>query len=215
MAHLIDISLGDKPEIEATTSTTALEYTGGGKTLLPVISCPPSVFVENLFTFQEVDEINSYAKNLADLDATTHGGRTDYRVSKSKFFFPNKTNSWIFDRITVAVNGANEIYQFQMTALLEGAQYTTYYAPNGHYGWHVDMGENTPNRKLSVVVQLSDPSEYEGGDLEIWRGGNPVVEIKNKGAACIFPSWEMHRVTEVTSGVRKSLVIWASGPAFR
>ena len=85
-----------------------------------------------------------------------------------------------------------------------------------HYDWHVDnnMLTDLPPRKLSMSVQLSDPDDYDGGGLEISDG--QIVEATDaRGAVIVFPSYRVHRVTPVTEGVRRSLVVWANGPAFR
>jgi PKHD-type hydroxylase len=66
-----------------------------------------------------------------------------------------------------------------------------------------------------MVLQLSDPSEYDGGDLELFIAPNPTVATRKKGLIYIFPSWVLHRVTPVTRGIRKSLVIWITGPKFK
>ena len=69
-------------------------------------------------------------------------------------------------------------------------------------------------RKLSIVIQLSDPKDYDGGDFEFFdEGGNG--KFRGKGSVLVFPSVHMHRVTEVTSGVRYSLVSWAEGLRWR
>jgi PKHD-type hydroxylase len=89
---------------------------------------------------------------------------------------------------------------------------------HGMYGWHVDMGPNTtsPCRKLSIVVQLSDPVDYEGGVLELQPSGSNVVRMrKQRGLVVAFPSWTLHQVTPVTQGDRQSLVAWISGPPFK
>ena len=83
----------------------------------------------------------------------------------------------------------------------------------GYYDWHVDMGPGKANRKLSLVCQLSDPSEYEGGELQIHTGQIHTVE-KKKGLVVIFPSYLLHCVTPVTSGKRQTLVLWIEGPPF-
>ena len=74
---------------------------------------------------------------------------------------------------------------------------------------------NSNARKLSLVVQLSDPEDYEGGDLEIYTGHEPLVVKKKKGMTAFFPSYQLHGVTPVTKGTRYSLVVWVHGPAFR
>ena len=71
-------------------------------------------------------------------------------------------------------------------------------------------------RKISVTVQLSGPDEYEGGDLQIWSGGQyPMTAPRGRGNVVIFPSFMMHRVTPVTSGTRKSFVLWLGGGHYK
>lgn len=83
------------------------------------------------------------------------------------------------------------------------------YRESEHYGDHLDIGPGKASlRKLSASVQLSSPSDYDGGDLVIWGSG--TVD-KAKGTIAIFPSYLVHRVTPVTRGVRRSLVAWATG----
>ena len=74
--------------------------------------------------------------------------------------------------------------------------------------------DETSSRKISIVVQLSDPLEYEGGELQISDGGTNRVCEKTKGTIIIFPSYLLHRVTPVTKGTRRSLVLWVTGPPF-
>jgi PKHD-type hydroxylase len=79
--------------------------------------------------------------------------------------------------------------------------------------------DNVPNdnvpRKLSMVLQLSHPSEYEGGDLELMTGNVPHICKKEKGLLYAFPSYILHRVTPITNGTRRTLVVWTSGPRFK
>jgi PKHD-type hydroxylase len=71
------------------------------------------------------------------------------------------------------------------------------------------------NRKLSITVQLSDPDEYEGGELQFMVNQNIFTAPKDKGTAIIFPSFALHRVTPITKGSRKSIVGWISGAPYR
>tara|TARA_B100002019_G_C21244171_1_gene587363 strand:- start:35 stop:625 length:591 start_codon:yes stop_codon:yes gene_type:complete len=90
------------------------------------------------------------------------------------------------------------------------------------YNWHKDVSinNNTPHRKLSITVNLSDPKDYEGGDLQMknyWGSQDlsmPTYELRKQGTVIVFPSMLMHRVTKVTKGTRYSLVQWYSGPQF-
>jgi PKHD-type hydroxylase len=82
------------------------------------------------------------------------------------------------------------------------------------------FGRNVPiemviPRKLSISLMLSDPSEYTGGDFEIMTGKSPTQVLQPKGRAIAFPSYMMHRVTPIITGVRRSLVVWVLGPKFK
>ena len=84
------------------------------------------------------------------------------------------------------------------------------------YGWHQDYGGKlSPSRKLSLVLQLADPSQYEGGNLQVMTGGEPTNVRKQRGLITVFPAYTLHQVTPVTQGTRQSLVAWISGPPFR
>jgi len=99
-------------------------------------------------------------------------------------------------------------------------QFTEYSASQAaHYDWHHDvnwLGETAYDRKISVVLQLSDPSSYEGGDFEFNEVESPAPDqLKTKGTILCFPSVLQHRVSPVTKGTRYSLVSWFEGPRWR
>jgi PKHD-type hydroxylase len=90
----------------------------------------------------------------------------------------------------------------------------------GHFDWHKDYGKDygAPDqepRKLSLSIQLSDGAGYQGCELEVRAGNQVDIAPKTRGAVVAFPSYVLHRVTPITSGVRKSLVVWAVGPEFK
>jgi len=113
------------------------------------------------------------------------------------------------------IQANEERWEFDLTGFGDGLQYTKYFGGGGHYDWHSDVGLTVPHRKLSMVVQLSDELEYEGGTLQLNVGHDWLEISKKKGTLVIFPSFVLHRVTPVTSGVRQSLVSWISGPNLR
>ena len=86
----------------------------------------------------------------------------------------------------------------------------------GHYDWHVDAGppQNGVQRKLSISILLSNPSDFEGGELQFKEMEDRKI-LTAQGSIVVFPSFIEHRVTPVTKGVRYSAVTWASGPSFR
>jgi PKHD-type hydroxylase len=99
-------------------------------------------------------------------------------------------------------------------------QFTEYYGTDkGHYNWHHDVfweNEAPYDRKLSIVVQLSDPLDYDGGRFEFFGCESPnPLNFSMRGSALVFPSFFPHRVHPVTRGHRISLVSWIEGPKWR
>jgi PKHD-type hydroxylase len=131
-------------------------------------------------------------------------------------FIEVKDNEWLYDKLamtSIMINSSK--YKFDIlgfACLLQLAQY----GQDGFYEWHADIGKgDTSQRKLSISVQLSDPDEYEGGELQLMNGGEYLSLPKDRGSVVIFPSYVMHRVQPISKGLRRSLVGWIGGPTFR
>jgi len=118
------------------------------------------------------------------------------------------------EKIMKTTNGNH--FGFDGMTITEMAQYTEY-PEGGFYDWHMDcdvnMQHEPPVRKISMTLLLNDPSEFEGGDLELMAPGK-FAELK-QGHAIIFASFLNHRVNPVTKGMRQSLVCWFGGKPFR
>ena len=114
-----------------------------------------------------------------------------------------KTNSETFKYHLDGLYSKDPILVFQYTA-----------DRGDHYVWHTDLIQDTHIRKLSFSIQLTDPSEYDGGDLEFMPGLNDP-SIRKQGYITIFPSFSTHRVTPVTRGTRHVIVGWIYGPEFK
>jgi PKHD-type hydroxylase len=171
---------------------------------------------DKAFSDEECDAIVEYGKKFTLHEGTTLGAPSDIRKSNVVFIQPTEENEWVYRRLTDIVVGINSQYfNFDLTGFNEGLQFTEYVAPDGHYDFHVDKIYNQVIRKLSIVLQLTDPETYTGGDFEFNDG--PVIEklSRKKGTLLAFPSYYLHRVTPVTSGIRHSLVGWVSGPQFK
>jgi len=141
-------------------------------------------------------------------------GADTYRVSKIVWIEPDEATHWIYHRLGALFAQANRHYGLDLIGLVEALQYTVY-GPEQHFDWHIDLGSGqTSARKLSMTVQLSDAGDYSGGALEFINAPSPAA-AREIGAATVFPSYLAHRVAPVQTGVRRSLVAWAYGPAFK
>jgi PKHD-type hydroxylase len=147
-------------------------------------------------------------------------GDTDDDVRRSRIAWIPATDSttWIHDKLATIVQRANRAYGFDLIGFTEELQFTDYAGPGAHYTWHQDgLDGELALRKLSVVVHLSDPDDYDGGDLELFGIDDETwtETARGRGTAIVFPSFEHHRVTPIVSGTRRSLVCWVGGPPFR
>ena len=176
----------------------------------------------NLFTDAELDTIINNSENpllYTELESGLVGPKTSklsVRDSQVSWIKCIKENAWLFERLTGVVLHNNEkFYNFDLTEI-ESLQFTKYPAGSGFYVNHIDMVHKSyGTRKLSFSVQLSDPSTYEGGDLLLHLDHEPTRMPRDRGTIIFFPSWTLHEVTPVTSGVRYSLVGWVEGPRFK
>lgn len=146
-------------------------------------------------------------------------------IRKSKVRFVNSSDwrfTYLFDILwKTAIQANNDFFNVHITKLdfIQIAEYNSEY--EGEYKTHHDVFwmNNDPfyHRKISCVIQLSDPSTYEGGNLELTEVSsypNPN-EFREQGTIVFFPSMFMHRAHKVTKGVRYSIAAWFEGPKWR
>lgn len=128
---------------------------------------------------------------------------------------PDRT--WILERLEACALRANEAaFGYDISAFFE-RPWVIRYGVGGQYRWHIDLGPDVlTTRKLTMVVQLSDPADYEGGRLALHEaiacGGHAP---QGQGDAVVFPAWALHQVESVRSGTRFSLIAWVGGPPLR
>ena len=174
---------------------------------------------DNIFTDQQLNELQNIAKaanTAAQVGGAVNGVNKELRRSNVSWLSKDANSAWVFEKLAHVAERLNaEHFRFDLTGFGEALQMTHYdQSEQGMYGWHTDFNAEI-SRKLSLVVQLTDPSEYEGGNLQLMAGSQVVNVNKRRGLVAAFPSYLLHQVTPVTQGNRQSLVTWVSGPAFR
>jgi PKHD-type hydroxylase len=191
------------------------------------------------------DDIIHYALSKKEMFARTGGYQKEKLTKKDIKDIKKYRNSdlvwlnepWIYKELHPYVHAANKNAGWNFNWNHSEACQFTKYKVGQYYDWHCDSWEepyNKPNtiehgkiRKLSMTCQLTDGSEYEGGELEFdFRNYNPsqrdelhhlvkAKQILPKGSIIVFPSYVYHRVKPVTKGVRYSLVMWNLGYPFK
>jgi len=132
--------------------------------------------------------------------------------SATVFTVPQDGDSeWLYKLVAERVAGYNQFgYDFDVSGIYTEFQLVKY-SEGDHYDWHLDIGPGiAAHRKLSVVIQLSNPADYEGGELVV-NAGTERTCPKDRGHIIVFPSYVLHKVAPVTKGERWSLVCWCLG----
>jgi PKHD-type hydroxylase len=196
----------------------------------------PYCFWENVFSDEEIEKICS-EMSTSTLDAASIAAEDEndksvikpqvvdsVRTSKVSFHHFNNKNQWIFERLNNVIEQMNERwYNFDINGY-DQFQYSEYHGTEqGHYTWHTDLIFGTiptngyfETRKLSLTLLLNDPEkDFQGGDFQFGHEAKSESVAMKKGTLIMFPSMSLHRVTPVTAGIRKSIVVWVLGPKFK
>ena len=178
------------------------------------------LWYHNVFSEEEMEDINDLWEDDLSKDAEVNNAskvskKGELRKSEVIFIKPGESD-WVYDRLAQASLQANQSrFKFDVRGFQTELQLAKY-RNEGFFDWHMDFGPgDISDRKLSITVQLSDPDEYEGGELQFMVNQNIITAPREKGTAIIFPSFALHRVTPVTRGERVSIVGWISGPPYK
>jgi PKHD-type hydroxylase len=174
-----------------------------------------------MWSEEECRNIISYSEDLEPVPGVISKNKLNQEVRKvTRWAIPNHDPyGWIYDKICKTITSANYHfweYDIDHIETIELLRYrfdpTT--ETQDHYNKHSDFGAEMNRRKLSYSALLSDPKNYQGGDL-VLHLEKDIICPKEKGQVTIFPSFTFHTVEPITSGERWSLVTWVSGRPLR
>ena len=193
---------------------------------------------EKIIETIEEDLTDKFQEQMGDSKLMGDALNRDKRNSKNAWV---PTTHWTAGFVWHYVERANrENFLYDIRNIDGESMQLTQYGVGEFYGWHNDAGisgqykpvsvgnhhegraqdylnENLELvRKLSFVVQLSDPDDYEGGNLQLLaEDGKSYFAPRKRGTVIVFDSRTQHRVLKVTKGTRKSLVGWVVGPRWK
>ena len=186
-------------------------------------------YFKSYFTPEQCVKILSDGLKLPAQDAKLGvAGMSEYsndEYRKSKIRFIQQANhpqfQWLFDELwKMGMQANRDWFNFHITNLsfVQLAEYDESYS--GEYKKHHDVfwiNNDNYHRKLTCVIQLTDPATYEGGDFEMYDLNQypDKNEIRTQGTAIFLPSFINHAALPVTKGTRYSLACWFDGPKWR
>ena len=180
------------------------------------------IFIENFFSKDECEKvIHEGEKNLQDALVQQRGKVPTIRDTKVSFIYSGSNIHDLMQKFVDQVIAESSHFYGCNLKDCEAIQYTKY-EKGMFYGWHTDSALEISDlknnvRDMSASLILSSDQEYEGGSLQMILNNciskdNIVtphdVQNQKQGTLIIFPSNVLHQVTPVTSGIRKSIVLW-------
>ena len=168
------------------------------------------------------------------------GSDVDLQTRNSKNTWID-TSYWVGGWLWYYVSKMNrENFLYDIVDIDNGSLQYTHYGEGQYYKWHQDSdldsfiipqirynsGDNKAQdqnliageyiRKLSFTLQLSDPTDYRGGEVEFLDNSNKrLLAPKQRGTMIVFDTRVRHRVRKIKSGTRKSIVGWVVGPRWK
>lgn len=180
--------------------------------------CKKIIEIGNAKAKEEATVLNSQGTIVDGVGDKTYDNVLNNNIRKNNVAWLNNKDDihWVYRKLTDAIQDLNrQFFGFDLYGFTEDLQFTEYNRIGDHYDYHTDNMYFGLVRKLSVSVQLSDPNDYDGGDLLINTGGEPQKMKREQGTITVFPSYNLHKVTPIERGTRYSLVGWVSGPNFK
>lgn len=169
----------------------------------------PTELIDHTISDLKEQEPNLKASQIGD-------GRYDEFRTSEQLWVPGQIwiNGWIKHYADLA---NKENFQYNLDGIYENVIQYTVYKEGGRFNWHTDEQDPSADeiRKLAFSVQLSDESEYEGGELEFLDGPEKFTAPKRKGTIIFFDPRVTHRVRKIKSGTRRALVGWIGGPRWK
>lgn len=169
------------------------------------------------FSGSECDQIIALSATFAAGVPEVVPGSPGRRLGRAWKLQRNPDTEWVFRRLIDAAWTANSNrFALDIVSMHPAPELVEYAAGNGQFDWHNDYSHEAahPARKLTVIAQLSDPADYDGGALQVLDNDLQNLPAQ-RGSIVAFPAFLTHRVTPVTRGLRRALVSWFGGPRLR
>ncbi len=194
-----------------------------------MLQYPQWIMYESFLTDEECDELLEIGLSFPpQMGSTFRTGEDEshdeenhgHRKTQIRWVpFDETITRDIFTKLSELAVETNKQYFHVDFDFMPPLQFTEYLEPGHHYDFHHDIDWNRQdgrNRKLSMVIQLTDPKDYGGGDLIFRHHASPdETAVKQRGTIIFFLPYREHAVTPITEGTRRSFVGWFEGPNWR
>ena len=196
---------------ENTNNFTELAEVANNIASLDIVSINKS----SLFSKEQCEEILNNAIEELWLPSKVIGDEK-LQVSRRQKVRGDVTGFPFMDIRTVTKRANDEIYDFNLLGIIDQDFPQLFkYSENAYYNWHIDLNVMMPSRKISFIINLSDSSEYQGGEIEFLNIDTTSVDLNEQGSCLIFPSYMPYRINPIKQGNKYILIGHVHGAVFR
>jgi PKHD-type hydroxylase len=175
--------------------------------------CEPDILTEHQCSMIRTDAniIGMKRSHVLKKDGTT---RAAFTRTCSSCWVPYASHyKWLYEVTGAIARELNQNhYKFDITGMQQ--LQILRYRPGQFFLPHFDCYDGS-DRKLTMVINLSDPSEFLGGGLRVECDMVGQENAKKRGSATMFPAYIRHQALPVFFGSRWVLVAWMTGGQWR
>lgn len=174
-----------------------------------------SITMAELFSDDECNKIISSLVEELWMPIKVVGDQNLHKGARQKL--RGDVSAFPFDPIRAITKEANsKVFDFSLLGIIDQDYPQVFkYEQGDYHDFHVEINPLAPTRKLTFILNLSDTSEYTGGEIEFL---NTVISnsiANKKGTIYVFPSFLPYKINKVTSGTKNIIIGHIHGPLFR
>jgi PKHD-type hydroxylase len=166
------------------------------------------IVIGNVLSAEEVKTVNAALARAAFVDGRATAGFAARTVKHNRQATGRSlatARKLVAERIL-----GNEVFRLAVRPKALSPLLFSRYEQGMHYGSHVDDALMEGMRTdVSFTLFLSDPASYDGGELTIESAAGEETFKLDPGGLLAYPATSLHRVAEVTRGVRLAAAGWA------
>jgi PKHD-type hydroxylase len=171
------------------------------------------VTLQGVLDASRLEEARRLIERARFVDGRLSAGTAARRVKRNEEVAPGSGVVEALNRVVMTGLVQHPTYKAAALPYRVAVPYYARYGPGMAYGEHVDdpvmgPGGGRYRSDLSVTVFLSDPRDYDGGELVVRTAFGPQSVKLPAGDAVLYPSSSLHRVADVTRGERLVAVTW-------
>ena len=174
-----------------------------------------SITMAELFSIEECEKINSTVIDELWMKTRVVGELDLHQATRQKL--RGETTSFPFEQIRDLTKEANsKIFDFSLLGIIDQDYPQIFkYEKGDYYKFHVEINPLSITRKLSFIINLSNSSEYTGGEIDFLNTSLENTISSTQGSILVFPSFLPYQITPVLSGTKKIIIGHIHGPEFK